>query len=393
MATFSLVRDTKVYVSTQAAIADMTNLNTWQIPVLDGYSFTAETNVETVTVSEAGVSGIARGQQAFTTSLNPVEWSVTTYMRPRWGASPDNQADAVERVLWEGLAAAEASNTITTKQNGLATTLGASTQGMSVDFGTSDTNQLLPLSFIFNMGDNWYHITQALVNQAEVDFSIDAIAQITWSGFGTSLVSVTGADLTTVQGWTGTPRFPGSGITGAEGDYVTAPASYTCIRNKLSTVELTDNASPGTSYTVALTGGSLTINNNIEFLTPENLGVVNQPCGGFTGTREISGNMTAYLKTGATLTGGLLADLLTDSTTVTQDFALKIHAGNGINTTTNVPQVLFDMPHTHINVPTVNVEDVLSVDIGFTALPTDSAGVFDLEYNNELTVTYYPDET
>ena len=46
-----------------------------------------------------------------------------------------------------------------------------------------------------------------------------------------------------------------------------------------------------------------------------------------------------------------------------------------------------------IAVPTVNVEDVLAVDIAFTALPTDSSGVFDLEYNNELTVTYYPDES
>ena len=109
MATFSLVRDTKVYVSTQAAIADMTDLNTWEIPVLDGYSFTAETNVETVTVSEAGISNVARGQQAFTTALNPVDWSVTTYMRPRWN-STDTQADAVERAFWEGLAGPNAAS-------------------------------------------------------------------------------------------------------------------------------------------------------------------------------------------------------------------------------------------------------------------------------------------
>jgi len=395
MATFSLVRDTRVFISTEAAIANMSDTNTWQIPVLDGYSFTADTNVETVTVSEAGISNVARGQQAFTTAINPVEWALTTYMRPRWGGAPDNEADAVERVLWEGLAAANANNTIGTILDGLATTMGGAGAGMTVDFLDSDTNELLELSIIFNLGDNWYHITQCLVNQAEVDFSIDTIAQIGWSGFGTSLVSVEGSDLTTLQGWAGTARFPNSGVIDTN-DYVTAPTAYTCIRNKLSTVELTDNDSPGTSYTVALTGGSLTINNNIEFLTPENLGVVNQPCGGFTGTREISGNMTAYLKTGAGLTGGLLTDLLTDLNDVTQDFALIIHAGNGINPASpdfHVPQVAFNMPHTHINIPTVNVEDVLSVDIGFTALPTDSAGAFDLEYNNELTVTYYPDES
>lgn len=389
MATFSLVRDTKVYVSTAATLGTMTDQNTWEVPVLDGYAFSAETNVETVTVSEAGVGAVARGQQAFTTAINPTEWSMTTYMRPRWGGSPDNEADAVERILWEGLAGANAANTITTSNDGLASLLGAAGAGMSVDFLDSNVNELLELSIVFAVGDNWYHVTQALVNQAEIDFSIDAIAQITWSGFGTNIVSVP------AEVWTGTPRFPSSGLTGSANTYAAAPSTYTCIRNKLSTVELTDNNSPGTSYTVALTGGSLTINNNIEFLTPEVLGVVNQPCGGFTGTREISGSMQAYLKTGATATGGLLADLLTDLNTITQDFDLKIHAGNGTNPASpdfHVPQVLFAMPHTHLSIPVINVEDVIGVNIDFVALPTDSAGGFDLEYNNELTVTYYPNE-
>ena len=75
MATFSLVRDTKVYISTAQSTGNMTDLNTWEVPVLDGYSFTAETEVETITVSEAGTGSIARGQQAFTTAINPVDWS------------------------------------------------------------------------------------------------------------------------------------------------------------------------------------------------------------------------------------------------------------------------------------------------------------------------------
>jgi hypothetical protein len=374
MATFSLVRDTKLYISTAQDVLSMGSANTWEVPILAGYSFTAETDVQTVTVSEAGIGNVARGQQAFTNAIQPVNWSITTYMRPRWFAASPAHADAVERVLWEGLAGPKDANTINTTTDGTATTMGASQAGMVVDFLQSNVNELLPLSLVFKIGGIWYHITGALVNQAEIDFSIDSIAQIAWSGFGTELQEI--AD----PGWT-------------TADYLEAPATYACIRNKLSTVELTNNASGGSTYTVALTGGSLTINNNIEFLTPEVLGTVNRPCGGFTGTREVSGNLTAYLKAGATATAGLLNDLSTDLSTVTQDFALKIHAGNGTSTTTHVPQVQFDLPHTHINIPTVNVEDVLSVDIGFTALPTDGTGEFDLEFNNELVVTYFPDES
>lgn len=381
MATFSLVRDTKLYVSTAQEVSAMSGTNTWAVPVLAGYSFTAETDVQSVTVSEAGVGSVARGQQAFTNAIQPVNWSITTYLRPRWLGSPDLVADAVERVLWEGLAGPKDTNPITTAANGTATTRGAAGLGMGVDFTSSNVNELLPLSLVFKVGGIWYHIDGALVNQAEIDFSIDSIAQIAWSGFGTELKEITDADLTTVNGWA------------AGTDYFEAPSTYACIRNKLSTVEVVNNASGGSTYTIALTGGSLSINNNIEFLTPEILGVVNRPCGGFTGTREVSGNVTAYLKQGATATAGLLNDLSTDLSTVTQDFDVKIHAGNGTNTATHVPQVEFHMPHTHLNIPTVNVEDVLSVDIGFTALPTDGAGEFDLEFNNELDVTYFPDES
>ena len=52
------------------------------------------------------------------------------------------------------------------------------------------------------------------------------------------------------------------------------------------------------------------------------------------------------------------------------------------------------MPHAHLAIPTIDVQDVLSVDIGFTALPystTESA--YTLEETNELNVTYMPDES
>lgn len=153
-------------------------------------------------------------------------------------------------------------------------------------------------------------------------------------------------------------------------------------------------------YTVALTGGTLTINNNITFLTPEALGVVNQPCGHFTGQLQISGNMTAYLKTGNTGdTADLLNDLLTYSTGANASadptkFALDINMGGAApGSPWNRPLVQFSMPAAHLVIPTINIEDVVSVDIPFTALPYDSSGVADPTAGTEMTVAYYTDET
>ena len=49
------------------------------------------------------------------------------------------------------------------------------------------------------------------------------------------------------------------------------------------------------SYAVAITAGNITISNNITFLTPEELGRVNQPIEHVTGTRTVTGNFTCYL--------------------------------------------------------------------------------------------------
>ncbi|MEC7223030.1 MAG: tandem-95 repeat protein, partial [Verrucomicrobiota bacterium] len=44
-----------------------------------------------------------------------------------------------------------------------------------------------------------------------------------------------------------------------------------------------------------LNGGNVTISNNITFITPEELGIVNVPIGHVTGTRSVSGSFTCYL--------------------------------------------------------------------------------------------------
>jgi len=405
---FSLSRNAKLYVTTSQTIAAMTNANTWEIPVLDGFSFSAATTTQEIEISEAGTTPV-RGQQVFTTAIEPVDWSLQAYMRPRFNTL-NTQVDAVERILWEALAASGTSNAVATNTDGNATTRNEGTAGgLAVTFTDSNTNELLKLSLVFNLGTStspvWYHISGAVVDTAEVDFSIDAIASISWTGFGLSLTEVVDtadlAILTTMLTDGATDDWLDSAFPDATGGYLASPTGVqACIRNKLSTVSLVGRSGTlyGNSYILALTGGTLTVANNITFLTPEALGVVNNPCGHFTGQRVISGNMTAYLKTGgANDTADLITDILAHSNSTAgadpTDFELTINVG-GIAPASpfDTPVVELLMSGTHLVIPTISIEDVVSVDIPFNALPyTGSAP--DPAANNELTVAYYANES
>jgi len=132
------------------------------------------------------------------------------------------------------------------------------------------------------------------------------------------------------------------------------------------------------TYNVPITGGSLTIENNITYLTPEELGKVNVPIGSFTGSRSVSGSVTAYLNTGSTNTAGLLTDLSSATDTVTHEFEMTMSMGGGANT----PRVDFIMNHAHLVIPAFNVEDVLSTEVSFTGLGEE------IDTTDELVVRY-----
>lgn len=404
---FSLSRNANLFVSTADKDNAKTQDNTWEIKVLDGFSFSATTATQEIEINEAGATP-SRGQQVFTTAIEPAEWSFQSYVRPRYDAFNDVN-DAVERVLWEALASLNDTTPITADSNGDATLRNNNAGGgMTIDFQDSNTNELKKLYFYWNLGTTsapvWYYMPGAVVNQAEIDFSIDAIASIAWSGYADSIEQITSADTTPWSHLT-TNMLPNGGDLGVSpwpsgNGYTKAPTGQqACIRNKLSTVSLVAESGQagigGNSYVLALTGGTLTINNNITFLTPEALGVVNQPCGHFTGQLAVSGNMTAYLKTGNLETAQLLDDLLTYSTGASASadptkFALTINIGGPAPASPySNPIVQVNVPNAHLVIPTINIEDVVSVDIPFTALPYDSSGVPAPEAGTQIDLAYY----
>lgn len=467
----NLSRNSKVYFTTKVdtsgvvATSGFSDADTFEIQVLDGFSFSQNTNQDTVTISEAGTAPV-RGQRSFNSSLAPVDFSMSTYLRPY---STGTAITAEESVLWNALFSAKdisADNTITLGGTGLtaaysfsnttgqgtvtisgtsltyvglavgdwvvigglshatdgtvlnssAVVTAVSTSAVSLDLaapkagtitsitagtvkfyksawaavnssysvvttGGSNVNQLQKFGLIFVVDNAVYVLDNCAMNQATIDFGLDGIATVAWTGQATTLKQSTAI----------TPATLTSGAKAKNTD-----AKF--ITNKLSTVSLSlvnaiGSATAGTSYAVALTGGSITINNNINYITPANLGVVNTPVTYYTGTRAISGTLNAYLKTGSGVgsTGQLLADMLAAASTTIEPMAtLSISIGGGANAT----KVVVEMPAVSITIPSVDVQAVVSTAINFTAAgyvpsTTGNANAFALDETNDIAIRYY----
>lgn len=465
----NLVRNSKVYFTSNVDTVGVvqttgfTSANTQEIQVLDGFTFSQNTNADVITISEAGVAPV-RGQRSFNTSLAPVDFSFSTYVRP---FNATTSITCEESVLWNALFSANAistANTITlggtvstatyafANGEGTITITGTAMTfaGLAVDdfvvisglTGTTDTlivnsaaqiktltttsitlnlvtpkaagaaitgitigtvkfyksawapvaagyslvttggsnvNQLQKFGMLFVVDSVVYQVDNCAMNQVTIDFGLDAIATLQWTGQATKLTesAITAATLST----------------GANPKNSSAPF----ITNKLSTVAFSTlnalGSASAATYTMALTGGSVTINNNITYITPANLGIVNTPAVYYTGTRAITGTINAYLKTGSGVgsTGQLLKDMLAAASSAVEPMAALTIAVGGSSNSIRVELV---MPAVTFSVPTVDVQQVVSTAINFTAqgyLPsaTANANTFDLTETNDLTVRYF----
>lgn len=255
-----------------------------------------------------------------------------------------------------------------------------------------------------------YKIANCIINQATVNFDVDGIAMIEWSGQGNLISKEPDFDARTAisQGVTATSNFirnkltaltmiaantttyPGSASVAAGS--LTAGRRYriltvggstwTNVGAASSTVGVAFTAIAGTpggsgtaapGYDITLTGGSIQFSNNATFLTPETLGVVNRPIGHIAGNKSVTGNFTAYIEEIAGnngTSGKLLADSLADLTTITNSFDLTfIIGGSG-----NLPRFEITLPTAHIEIPKVQSDDIISLDIAFHGLPSTITG-------------------
>jgi len=436
-------RDTKVYLAQGTTI--------WELPVLNGYSFSQGTNSSNVTLSEmTDTSGRSRrGQRIFNDSLSPAEWSFDIYARPTIVSSLHR---APEEALWNSMfsnrnfnltqsttgvvpsagsfATASGVTTVTltvTSANTLfavgdainvagvtattnapngtftvtavtGTTVSyvvtlvptgtltvtsavvrsgtATSTNAQLDFTPLGSNRasLATFDLYFVLGANShlsgggtanysasgnttiYRIENACVNEATLNFDVEGIATISWSGMGSRLSELATYDASAAL-------------------QIGLASTSNMIRNRLTSAALV-GISPtqvAKTYNISLTGGSITISNNMTFLTPETLGVVNVPLGHVTGSRSVSGSLTCYADEATNGSLDLYEDLLLATTAVTNRFQLQLNVGGTV-----APTVQFDLGNCHLEVPTINNDDVIAFEVNFTGLPSTISGADEL---------------
>ena len=369
-------RDTKVYVAPLNAAGAEVAGAIWEIPVLDGFSFSQATNSSEITLNEMEASGggSRRGRKMFNDSYAPAEWSFSTYARPFKSASyaaggADNQVahHAVEECLWAMMVGnAGAGYTVPSASQVSVWAQGLTQDGtdLDIDFADSNTSTLGTANIYFVLGKTGetattYKIANCCMNEASIEFDIDGIATIAWSGMGTFLSEASAPTATRYEAIGSTTNFIRNRLTQL--------VMTTADDHLLSSGESADGDTDAETYALTLTGGNITISNNMTFLTPETIGVVNQPLGHVTGTRTIGGSFTCYLNSAADSSMDLFERIIEDSDTITNKFDLNFKVGGA----SAVPRIEFNMAACHLEVPTHSIDDVISLEVNFHALGTD----------------------
>jgi hypothetical protein len=295
-----------------------------------------------------------------------------------------------------------------------------------VKLENSNSHQLKRFGIIVVFDQNTFLLDDCSLTQASIDFGIDQIATIQWSGQARAIRRIDSPKVTipltgsiVESGGEGQFDPPGGGrsspLTGKfKGKITDAPF----IANKLSTVTLhteigkigpapnynfIKNTSPSTkTFTIPLTAGNIMLQNNITYLTPAYMGAVNQPVTYFTGSRNVTGTLTAYLRTGVGTGAGtgdgtpgnpllfssnLFSDLVAKVNTDSDpQFALQIEIGGRDNPT----RVELAMPAVVLTIPTINAESVITTAINFTAQGSDpNTQIFDILQDNEIMIKYF----
>lgn len=338
----SLLRNTRLWVSTVES--GFTDTNTQEILIGDDLSFSQGASETDVTVEEAGPTP-TRGSKRFIDAINPAEWSFSNYILPLAGTVAPNNIFSPDYLLWHALSTGSALN--------LGVNDGGVYQNPSnqiVSFVDNSYHELIKLFIYMYVDGIWYKISGAQVNQAEISVDITDIAKVAWSGFGTLLTPL------------GVQPFDPALIGISDSEFLAFQNSY--IKNKLSILDLKDNSDAQSFNGVAITGATVTISNNITYLTPNTLGRIDRPIGSFTGAFDVSGSLQCYLDTKS---GGSSAlwQKIANSTGSVNSFQLVLTLGGKYATA--APGIILKMPKAQLSVPELQSADALGLNINFKA--------------------------
>jgi len=408
MASLNLQRNSEVFMSTVdlvngAAVTAMTPENTWKLEVLAGFAVTSTAATQDITSLESGTNP-DRSQQRFNTAINPVDWNLQVYLRPTGvvtGAAADstdagstqtgNVKPVADWFMWQSMVSNTKVASGVTEQSVWET--GGRLRTVNVAAGTgshstrSNFSTAVENHMYFKLDNVIFQVSNATVNQATVDAGIEEIATTTWTGFGTTMKELTGTPRDNAVSVFGGILNDGSSVTAnSNASEATVTAHYhpynqmnvagsvgtnSFIKNRLSAIEFHHQPSAGgadVKYTFPVTALSFDYNNNITYLTPEELANLNEPIGQFTGTRAVTGSATMYLRSGDNESAQFIRNIQNDSRTA----SAQTSNANLIVGGATAPYVAFQLDACQFEFPAIAVEDVISMTVNFVGQETSA---------------------
>ena len=338
----SLLRNTRLWVSTVES--GFSDANTQEILIGEDLSFSQAAAESDITVEEAGPTP-TRGSKRFTDAINPAEWSFSNYILPVAATLAPNNIFTPDYLLWHSLSSGQPID-LTTNDGGVY----QNASNQIISFASSGYHELTKIFLYMYVDGVWYKISGAQVNQAEVSVDIADIAKVAWSGFGTLLTPL------------GSQPFDPAVVGISDAEFLSYQNSY--IKNKLTILNLKDTSDNTSFDGVSITGATITINNNITYLTPATLSRVDRPIGSFTGSLDISGSLQCYLDTKVAGSSSLWQRVV-NATGSVNAYELVLTLGGKYAVAS--PGVIFKMPLAQLSVPELQSADVLGLNINFKA--------------------------
>lgn len=336
----SLLRNTRLWVS--SVTSGFTDANTQEILIGDDLSFSQGASETDITVSEAGPTP-TRGSKRFIDAINPVDWTFSNYILPLAATLTPFSVSTPDYLLWQSLSTGSVPN-LTVNDGGVY----QNASNQVVSFVDSSYHELYKLNIYMYVDGTWYVITGAQVDSAEISTDITDIAKVTWKGYGLLLSPL------------GSQPFDPSLIGISDAEFLAYQNSY--IKNKLSILDIKDNSDAQVFSGVAITGATITISNNISYLTPTTLSRVDRPIGSFTGALDVSGSLQCYLDTKSGGSSALWQKIV-NATGSVNSFEINLTVGGKYATAS--PGLIFKLPRAQLSVPELQSADVLGLNINF----------------------------